>query len=434
MNLTMGTFPVHRVESARVTAWEKGVLFVNCDELRNLILKDDVFDDVSIEIAYPGEKTRIIHVIDAVEPRIKVEGPSCCFPGFLGPARTVGRGNTHRLGGMAVLGVVLGIEVPSGVETGVLEFNEGFIDMSGPAENYCACAGTINVCLCFSLRRNCSVVETDSSIRMATLNAANYLAKCTAELKPEDQVLYQLPPVDPDLPRIAYVNQIQSQGFLCRTFLYGSPMEGDFTPTLLHPNELFDGAVVSGNYRNSLKACTFLQQNNHVALELLKRHGKELNFVGMVIGRGHFDDFQTKERQGQYAAKLASLLGAQAAVLTIEGGGNANVDYMETVRGLELCGIDAVPIVHEWGGAKGDEQALIYVVPEAVSIVSGGGIDRLIEVPRMNRVVGGERMKLTDSSAGMDVVDASSSFLTNSYNFYCSFWQMQISGIAARDY
>jgi glycine reductase len=253
-------------------------------------------------------------------------------------------------------------------------------------------------------------------------------------LKPADQVLYQLPAVDRDLPRIAYINQIQSQGFLCRTFLYGSPMEGDFTPTLLHPNELFDGAVVSGNYRNSLKACTFLQQNNHVALELLKRHGKELNFVGMIIGRGHFDDFQTKERQGQYAAKLASLLGAQAAVLTIEGGGNANVDYMETVRGLELSGIGAVPIVHEWGGARGDEQALIYVVPEAVSIVSGGGIDRLIEVPRMNRVVGGERMKLTDSSAGMDVVDASSSFLTNSYNFYCSFWQMQISGIAARDY
>jgi len=434
MKLTIGTFPVHRIEAAQHTAWEDGVLFINTNELRKLILDDDVFDYVAIEVVYPGEKTRIIHVIDAVEPRIKVEGPSCCFPGFLGPARTVGSGSTHRLAGMAVLGIVLGIDVPSGAETGVLEFNEGFIDMSGAAEKYCTCSNTINVCLCFTVRKNCSHIESDSSIRLATLKTADYLAKCTVGLKPVDQTLYHLPPVDNDLPRFAYINQIQSQGFLCRTFLYGSPMESYFTPTLLHPNELLDGAVVSSNYRSALKACTFLQQNNHVALELLKRHGKDVNFVGQIIGRGHFDDFQAKERQGQYAAKLASLLGVQAAVLTIEGGGNANVDYMATVRALELSNICAVPIVHEWGGTKGDEQPLLDVVPEAVSMVSGGGIDRLIEVPRVDRIVGGDRMKLTDATSGVKEVDASSSFLTNSYNLYCAFWQMQISGIAAQDY
>ena len=72
-----------------------------------------------------------------------------------------------------------------------------------------------------------------------------------------------------------------------------------------------------------MKACTFLQQNNHVILELFKRHGKDINFVGQIIGRGHFDDFLMKERTGQYASKLAFLLDAQAALLTIEGTGAA---------------------------------------------------------------------------------------------------------------
>lgn len=51
----------------------------------------------------PGEATRIVHVLDAVEPRIKVGGDTVAFPGFLGPARTVGAGITRRLGGLAVL-------------------------------------------------------------------------------------------------------------------------------------------------------------------------------------------------------------------------------------------------------------------------------------------------------------------------------------------
>ncbi len=434
MKLTMAFFPVSRVEAGRKTAWEKGVLSIHLDELRRLIREDDNIADVSVELVHPGEKTRIIHVLDAVEPRVKVEGPSGCFPGFLGPAQTVGSGVTHRLAGMAVLGIGSGKDLPTASETGVLEFNEGFIDMSGPAQKYCTCSDTINVCLCFQMRPGCLPVEFDSSTRLATLKAADYLAGCTKGMKPVDQLLYELPPVDQDLPRIAYINQIQSQGFLCRTFLYGSPMEGFFTPTLLHPNELLDGAVVSSNYRSPMKACTFLQQNNIVMEELFARHGKDVNFVGQIIGRGHFDDFVTKERQGQYAAKLASLLNAQAAVLTIEGSGNAFIDYMATVGALERSGICAVPILHEFGGPKGEDQPIVDYVPEAVSIVSGGGVDRLVEVPSMERVVGGETMRFADGDLSGKEIDASSSFVACAHDFYCGYWQMRNSGVRATDY
>ncbi len=430
----MSTFQVDRIELGKRTTWENGVLYINTDELRHLILKDNIITDVSIELVNPGEKTRIIHVLDAVEPRVKVEGSSCCFPGFLGPAQTVGSGVTHRLAGMAILGIALEMPVPTGSDTGVLEFNEGFIDMSGPAQKHCACSDTKNLCLCYRVREDCSYIEFDSSTRLATLKAAEYLAKCTTGMKPSNQTSYEQHPVDSDLPRIAYINQIQSQGFLCRTFLYGMPMEIYFTPTLLHPNELLDGAVVSGNHRNHMRACTYLQQNNFVVLELYKRHGKDINFVGQIISRGHFDDFMMKERSGQYAAKLASLIGAQGAVLTIEGTGNSNIDYMATIRALEVSGVCAAPIVHEFGGPKGDDEPLLDFVPEAVSIVSGGGIDRLVKVPSMDKVVGGEKVTFTDGDLAFKDIDPLSSFVASPHYFFCGFRQLQIGGFRAEDY
>jgi sarcosine reductase len=433
MKLKMATFRVDRIELSRRTAWEKRVLFVDLDELRRLILADPIFVDVKIEVVTPGEKTRIVHVLDAVEPRVKVEGPSCCFPGVLGAAQTAGNGTTHRLAGMAVLGIGLGFDLPSASQTGVSTFDEGIIDMSGPAQRYCACSDTINLCLGFSVSEGCTSIEFDASARLATLKAADYLARCTIGLKPIEETTYELSSASRDLPRIAYINQIQSQGFLCRTFLYGAPMEGYFTPTLLHPNELLDGAVVSSNYRSFMKACTFLQQNNHVILELFKRHGKDLNFVGQIVGRGHFDDFLMKERTGQYASKLASLLDAQAVVLTLEGSGNAYVDYMAAVRALELSGICAVPIVHESGGPDGKDDPLPDVVSEAVSIITGGG-SQPIELPRMDRVVGGERVRFTDGEFGLKAIDARTSFMGNPHVFYCGLWQMQISGMTAASY
>lgn len=432
MQLTMASYQVDRVEMGESTYWKDRVLYINDDELRKLLLAEfsNVFKDISLEFVYPGEKARIIHVLDAVEPRVKASGHSSCFPGFLGPARTVGEGITNRLAGVAVLGSG---ELPQPT-SGVLEFNEGFIDMSGPAQKFCTCGDTINICLCFKVNQGCTNEDFDAAARLATLKTADYLAKSTIGLKPTDEVIYHTRQVNNDLPRVAYINQVQSQGFLCRTFLYGSPMEGYFTPTLLHPNEILDGAVVSGNYRSVMKSCTYLKQNNPVVLELLKRHGKEVDFVGQIVGRGHFNDLFMKERQGQYAAKLAKLLHAQIAILTLEGTGNSNIDYMQTVRALEQSGICAVPIIHEFGGIDGKEWPLVDAVPEAVSIVTGGGVNRLITVPAMERVVGGESMYFTTGPLSFQTVDAASSFTCSHENFYCGYWQTQVCGQTAVEY
>ena len=146
MKLEMGKYRVRRVtfsSNSSNTRLEDGVLHVNYDELRSVALGSDFIEDVSIALAHPGERTRIVHVLDAIEPRVKVGDSSLAFPGFLGPARTVGGGRTNVLEGLALLESAQFPE-PTG---GILEFNEGFIDMSGPGAAYSSCSDTANVVL-----------------------------------------------------------------------------------------------------------------------------------------------------------------------------------------------------------------------------------------------------------------------------------------------
>ena len=70
MKLTMASYHVAAVEKADKTGLEKGVLYLDVKDLRTLVLADDRITDMRVEIACPGEETRIVHILDAIEPRI----------------------------------------------------------------------------------------------------------------------------------------------------------------------------------------------------------------------------------------------------------------------------------------------------------------------------------------------------------------------------
>ena len=72
------------------------------------------------------------------------------------------------------------------------------------------------------------------------------------------------------------------------------------------------------------------------------------------------------------AAKLARDLGADAAIVTTNGGGNAHTDTMLTVRACERAGVRAVAVVAEMSG-------LTDWVPEADSIVSCGNAEEQVD-------------------------------------------------------
>ena len=77
---------INEIKEARFgarTAVENGILFVNREELTEY-LRDPVFTGVTVDLAAPGDSTRIIPVKDVVEPRIKVDGDGGAFPGFFG--------------------------------------------------------------------------------------------------------------------------------------------------------------------------------------------------------------------------------------------------------------------------------------------------------------------------------------------------------------
>ena len=76
-------------------------------------------------------------------------------------------------------------------------------------------------------------------------------------------------------------------------------------------------------------------------------------------------------------ARLASLLGAQAVIVSADvggTGGNNTIDFMQTIRACEQMGIRTVAIMQEAGNADGSNPTLVDHVPEADALVSVGGV------------------------------------------------------------
>jgi glycine reductase complex component B subunit alpha and beta len=429
MTLELRTFHVRTVEFGPHTALVDGRLTIDRAEIRRIAMTPAAIADVAVELVAPGEPTRIIHVMDAIEPRIKVGGESVAFPGLLGPPRTVGRGVTHRLGGLAVLESAVLPEVA----IGGLEFNEGLIDMSGPGAAYSACSDTHDVVLVFTPRPGVGNREFEAAFRLGALLVARRLAETTlGEVRPDDVEHFDLGNAAPDAPRVAYVDMVQQVGFLCQTLLYGHPVDA-VVPTVLDPREYFDGAVVSASYRNPTKTPTWLRQNHPVIRALFRRHPRELNFVGVIFCRGHLDDHELKERNGEMVANVARLIGADGVVQGIDGSGNIWVDFMLAARALERAGIRTVQIVHELGGAEGRDWPVLDYTPEADAIVSGGGADRRFQIPAVRRVVGGTHVTFNTSQSWGKTVDASSALTVSANEMYAGFLMMQTNGFSAHD-
>jgi glycine reductase len=130
MDLLLGTFPVTSVAFGSPPGWSAGRLVIDPARIRALVLQDPRIRDLSVDLVSPGEQTRIIHVRDVIEPRLKTTGPGHAYPGICGHAPdTVGSGVTARYAGF---GVLLASEVPPHIRRAVSAATDSLIDMSGP--------------------------------------------------------------------------------------------------------------------------------------------------------------------------------------------------------------------------------------------------------------------------------------------------------------
>lgn len=360
------------------------VLQVNREELIALIREDARLKSVELDIARPGENVRTVPVKDVVEPRCKIEGEGEVFPGVVGDVESVGEGKTFVLEGAAVVtcGKIVG-------------FQEGIIDMSGAAAEYTPFSRTFNLVVIFQPADGLEIYEYEEACRVAGLKAALYLARKAHEAGAgADSVkTYELPSLTqsfsahPTLPKVAYLYQLQSQGLLHDTYVYGLDAKR-LLSTIIHPNETMDGAIVSGNCVSACdKNSTFVHQNNPIIKALYARHGVDINFAGIIITNENVTLID-KRRSSAYAIKLATMLGIEGLVISEEGFGNPDADLILNCRRAESAGIRTVLITDEFAGRDGASQSLADAAKEADAVVSSGNANMMIELPAMERVIG----------------------------------------------
>ena len=387
MRLELAAFPVLRAALGDATVCHGGTLTVGVPEVRRLVLHDRRIGNVHLDVIHPGDATRVLRVLDSVEPLHKVAGASCAFPGFNGPPHTAGAGRTHRLSGCAVTVVT---EFPFEA-SGVLAFEEGVIEMSGPGAAYSGGADRVHLLLGLTPGTASTNADYDDAVRRAALRVADHLAAATATLTPPETETLALTPPERTLPRVVWVHQVRAQGPMVQTFLYGHEMSG-MVPTMVHPNELLDGALVGANYKTGSKTPTFAHTRHPSLLSLYARHGHDVDFAGVIVARGHHESEFLKERSAHFVAKLAAMLRAEGALCTYEATGNTHIDFMLTVQALERAGVLTASVVHEYGGPDGADASLVDFVPEASALASSGGIDRRVHLPAPARVIGGTRL------------------------------------------
>ncbi|MEG0153330.1 MAG: glycine/sarcosine/betaine reductase component B subunit, partial [Cellulosilyticaceae bacterium] len=209
MKLELGKIFIKDLQFGDETKVVKSTLYVNKEDIEKIVLEDERLKGVKVELARPGESIRIAPVKDVIEPRVKVDSDSQIFPGVIGKVKTVGEGRTHALVGACVVtcGSIVG-------------FQEGVIDMSGPTAKYTPFSQTNNICVVVESKKNLETHSYEEAARMAGLKVATYIGQAGKEVEPDEVVTYETKPLlkqvkeYENLPKVAYVHMLQSQGLL----------------------------------------------------------------------------------------------------------------------------------------------------------------------------------------------------------------------------
>lgn len=397
MELELADFPVIGLAFNEETKYQAGVLTVNLHELTALVMDDHRVEEVRFEIARPGERALITNIHDAVEPRIKESGPSCVFPGVLGPALPTGQGRTHRLSGCAV---IVSAEIPWEGPVTLTSPSALMMAMNDPEER-CPLSKAHNLVLVLKLASALPELEYHNAIQLAGYRVARRLAEATLSLDPITMRKFSLFDTAPDLPKVVIIQALANEPSAPhpRVGFYGVLVR-EFFPTWVHPNELLDGALTPGTFSMGSSIPTSWDWQNHaMAMALYQHHGKDLNFAGVILKPGG-NSLAEKELMADRAAKLAHNAGASGAVICWMGSGQRAVDPMLTLQACERLGVKTVLVTWENSGAKGDEPPLVFTVPEADAMVSTGNSGTKIPAAAydaIERVIGSEHVP-TDAS------------------------------------
>ena len=406
MPLELADFPVDELRLGGALQYSGRTLDVDEAELVEIASRDPRILSAGLDIVRPGERARVTGIRDIVEPRVKVDGDAQVFPGITNPVIPVGAGRTHRLSGMTLITTA---EYEGTIRTGTTAQRSAILDMWGPGAELSGFSRFPSLVLNLQLPPDLIEAEAHQAIQAAEYRAAQRLAEATVAAEPAEVETHGAAHGKSDLPKaVVIVGCItESEHLPSGLGYYGLPVRESLA-TVVHPNELLDGAVTG----NTLKTIAYYPttwdwQNHPLALRLSREHGHRLDFAGVVLQRIRFESFQEKEVAAHNAAQVAQALGAEAALITWLGSGNAFLEVMLTVRACEENGIKTVLVTYEYGGKDGTDSPLLFYDTNADAVVSTGSRDQVLELPAAERVVGAYKQLQVLNYPGAPVVSAS---------------------------
>lgn len=388
MKLSIGNIHVKDVRLGEENSFNEGILTINEKAAVDYLMEcDSHITSLQIVIARPGDDTRIVPVIEVIEPRCRMDG-RCLFPGVTDEVSPAGEGELKAFKGCCI--TVVGGTYGS--------FGDGVIDMGGEGAKHTYWSNLVNICI---------VGETDEeferheqqkcnhALRWAGHRFAEYVGNIAKDIAAEETEEYVFEPLlkrseeRKDLPNVAIVLQPQSQmealGY--NDLLYGWDMN-KYLPTFLSPTEVFDGCIISGSFMpSSSKWSTYEMQNFPTIKELFAEDGKSLNFVGVIMSMLNVA-LDQKERAACMVRNMALNLGVDYAIVTEEGYGNPDADYVRCQVILEDAGIPVVGISNECTGRDGRSQPLVTLDEKLTALVSTGNVSQLTRLPACKTVIG----------------------------------------------
>jgi glycine reductase len=386
MRLELRWFEIDEAAAGSATRLAGRRLEVDLDALRTLLAADPRLTGLRLDLVHPGERCRIGRVFDVIAPRAKLEGGEN-FPGVLGGVARAGHGTTLALDGVAVVATDQQTD-----SVGTL----AVIDMAGPTAALSAFGATHNLVISAWPSAGTGRSEYLAAVRLAALKAAVHLAQAAREREPDRVEVFALPPSPrvpaelAHLPRVAYVFQIHSHQRptgLDEGILYGDPVRR-MLPTVIHPNEVLDGAVLRGFMGRSVT--TWATQNHPVIRALYAQHGRTLWFAGVVVTVAQATEPERVRSAFLAAGLVAHALGADGAVLTKIGGGAPHVDMAQAASECERLGVKTTILVEDMSTDGSAEGMLLFDLPGVDAMVNVGSSHEPLTLPAMDRVIGAD--------------------------------------------
>ena len=389
MRLEQHIYQIDGVAWGDTTRVKNNILEIHKEELKELLERDERLNEVDIELTCPGEKCRILQVADVIEPRSKIDDACGYFAGALGRTVTVGEGKTAVLRGSAV---VINDWISADVVTEAEDAMGYVIDMYGKGAEVGLYGKTCNIVVLAKPAEEVSPDEYRVAIKKAGLKAAAYLGGAEKLNDPEKVEVYDLPPLPgldknmESLPKIAYIFMVYCTSYPAipgEPILYGDNIRR-FLPSIIHPNEVLDGAVV--NPYEGIGTETYVIQNHPVITSLYQKHGKELCFTGVILTVSRYTEPDRERAAAMAASQACNLLGAEGVILTKASSGAPDIDMAQTAQRCEELGVKTVLIMFD--RSNRGELGTVFNIPGTTAIVGTGNQFGEVELSKMERVIG----------------------------------------------